>query len=88
VTSIFVNAAIVPDRRAGNEHLAQQLREGGPTTVAAVAARARVSRATAYRHFLNNDAVALHRQARPGVQAGDRVVHGPSGCPVTPKTCR
>jgi AcrR family transcriptional regulator len=36
-----------------------QLREGGPMTVPAVAARARVSRATAYRHFLNNDAVLL-----------------------------
>jgi AcrR family transcriptional regulator len=36
-----------------------QLREGGPMTVQAVAARARVSRATAYRHFLSNDAVLL-----------------------------
>ncbi|WP_297658376.1 TetR family transcriptional regulator [Pseudonocardia sp.] len=36
-----------------------QLRDGGPMTVAAVAARAGVSRATAYRHFLNNDAVLL-----------------------------
>ena len=36
-----------------------QLREGGPMTVPAVAARAQVSRATAYRHFLNNDAVLL-----------------------------
>jgi len=36
-----------------------QLRAGGPMTVPAVAARARVSRATAYRHFLNNDAVLL-----------------------------
>ncbi|MCU1472897.1 MAG: regulatory protein TetR [Amnibacterium sp.] len=36
-----------------------QLREGGPMTVDAVAARAQVSRATAYRHFLNNDAVLL-----------------------------
>jgi AcrR family transcriptional regulator len=34
-----------------------QLRDGGPMTVDAVAARAAVSRATAYRHFLNNDAV-------------------------------
>jgi AcrR family transcriptional regulator len=37
----------------------EQLRDGGPLTVAAVAARAGVSRATAYRHFLNNDAVLL-----------------------------
>src|SRR6478736_653026 len=36
-----------------------QLRDGGPMTVDAVAARAQVSRATAYRHFLNNDAVLL-----------------------------
>jgi AcrR family transcriptional regulator len=36
-----------------------QMRAGGPLTVAAVAARAGVSRATAYRHFLNNDAVLL-----------------------------
>jgi AcrR family transcriptional regulator len=36
-----------------------QLRDGGPMTVDAVAARAEVSRATAYRHFLNNDAVLL-----------------------------
>lgn len=36
-----------------------QLRDGGPMTVAAVADRAGVSRATAYRHFLNNDAVLL-----------------------------
>ena len=36
-----------------------QLRDGGPMTVEAVAARAEVSRATAYRHFLNNDAVLL-----------------------------
>ena len=36
-----------------------QLRDGGPMTVEAVAARADVSRATAYRHFLNNDAVLL-----------------------------
>jgi AcrR family transcriptional regulator len=36
-----------------------QLRDGGPMTVDAVAARAGVSRATAYRHFLNNDAVLL-----------------------------
>jgi AcrR family transcriptional regulator len=47
-----------------------QLRDGGPMTVAAVAARAGVSRATAYRHFLNNDAVLLwatrptHRQTQ------------------------
>lgn len=36
-----------------------QLRDGAPMTVDAVAARAQVSRATAYRHFLNNDAVLL-----------------------------
>ena len=36
-----------------------QLRDGGPMTVEAVATRAEVSRATAYRHFLNNDAVVL-----------------------------
>ncbi len=36
-----------------------QLRDGSPMTVEAVAARAGVSRATAYRHFLNNDAVLL-----------------------------
>ncbi|MDH2443450.1 hypothetical protein QDR37_05785 [Amnibacterium sp. CER49] len=36
-----------------------QLRDGGPMTVEAVAARAEVSRATAYRHLLNNDAVLL-----------------------------
>lgn len=36
-----------------------QLRADGPMTVAAVAARAGVSRATAYRHFLSNDAVLL-----------------------------
>lgn len=36
-----------------------QLAEGAPMTVEAVAARAGVSRATAYRHFLNNDAVLL-----------------------------
>lgn len=36
-----------------------QLRDGGPMTVDAVAARAEVSRATAYRHLLNNDAVLL-----------------------------
>jgi AcrR family transcriptional regulator len=36
-----------------------QLRDGGPMTVDAVAQRAEVSRATAYRHFLNNDAVLL-----------------------------
>jgi AcrR family transcriptional regulator len=36
-----------------------QLRDGGPMTVDAVATRAGVSRATAYRHFLNNDAVLL-----------------------------
>jgi AcrR family transcriptional regulator len=37
----------------------EQLRDGGPMTVDAVATRAQVSRATAYRHFLNNDAVLL-----------------------------
>ena len=36
-----------------------QLRDGAPMTVDAVAIRAGVSRATAYRHFLNNDAVVL-----------------------------
>ena len=36
-----------------------QLRDGGPMTVESVAARAGVSRATAYRHLLNNDAVVL-----------------------------
>ena len=36
-----------------------QLRDGSPMTVEAVAARAGVSRATAYRHLLNNDAVLL-----------------------------
>lgn len=36
-----------------------QLRDAGSMTVDAVAARAGVSRATAYRHFLNNDAVLL-----------------------------
>lgn len=36
-----------------------QLRDGGPMTVQAVAHRAGVSRATAYRYLLNNDAVVL-----------------------------
>jgi AcrR family transcriptional regulator len=36
-----------------------QLHEGGEMTVAAVAERAGVSRATAYRYFVNNDAVTL-----------------------------
>ena len=36
------------------------LRAGGPLTVPAVAERAGVSRATAYRYFPNNDAVVLH----------------------------
>jgi AcrR family transcriptional regulator len=36
------------------------LAEGGPMTVQAVAERAGVSRATAYRHFGSNDAVALN----------------------------
>jgi AcrR family transcriptional regulator len=36
-----------------------QLQDGGEMTVAAVAARAGVSRATAYRYFVNNDAVTL-----------------------------
>jgi AcrR family transcriptional regulator len=36
-----------------------QLCDDGPMTVAAVARRAGVSRATAYRYFINNDAVLL-----------------------------
>jgi AcrR family transcriptional regulator len=36
------------------------LRTGGPLTVPAAAKLARVSRATAYRYFPNNDAVVLH----------------------------
>lgn len=36
-----------------------QLRDEGPMTIAAVARRAGVSRATAYRYFINNDAVLL-----------------------------
>src|SRR4051794_3003633 len=36
-----------------------QLREGGEMTVAAVAERAGVSRATAYRYFVSNDAVTV-----------------------------
>jgi AcrR family transcriptional regulator len=36
------------------------LQTGGPLTVQAVAERARVSRATAYRYFPNNESVALH----------------------------
>lgn len=36
-----------------------QLRENGPLTVTAVAARAGVSRATAYRHLVSNDAVLV-----------------------------
>jgi AcrR family transcriptional regulator len=38
----------------------EQLRDGGPLTVQAVAERAGVSRATAYRYFPNNDSVLLH----------------------------
>jgi AcrR family transcriptional regulator len=37
----------------------EQLREGAPMTVAAVASRAHVSRATAYRYFSNNEGVLL-----------------------------
>jgi AcrR family transcriptional regulator len=52
-----------PARRRMRERLTAaaraQFRDGGPMTVDAVAARAEVSRATAYRHFLNNDAVLL-----------------------------
>src|SRR5919199_4436622 len=36
-----------------------QLRDGGEMTVAAVAERAGVSRATAYRYFIGNDAVTV-----------------------------
>lgn len=43
-------------RQAANE----LLRTGGPLTVPAAAELAGVSRATAYRYFLNNDSVVLH----------------------------
>jgi AcrR family transcriptional regulator len=36
-----------------------QLRDGGPMTVSAIAARSNVSRATAYRYFSNNEGVLL-----------------------------
>jgi len=57
-----------------------QLRDGGPMTVDAVAARAQVSRATAYRHFLNNDAVLLWA-TRPlqDVIVRDLVISGSDG---------
>ena len=55
-----------------------QLRDGGPMTVEAVAARADVSRATAYRHFLNNDAVLLWA-TRPVEEVDLPVVPSSSG---------
>jgi AcrR family transcriptional regulator len=50
----------------------EQLREGGEMTVTAVAERAGVSRATAYRYFVSNDAVTVWAtrpmSAEPGAQ--------------------
>jgi AcrR family transcriptional regulator len=51
----------------------EQLREGAPMTVAAVAARAHVSRATAYRYFANNEGVMLAATVPPDQPAG---LHG------------
>jgi AcrR family transcriptional regulator len=56
-----------------------QLRDGGPMTVDAVAARAGVSRATAYRHFLNNDAVLLWATRPAGADVLVPPVPSPAG---------
>jgi AcrR family transcriptional regulator len=53
-----------PSARERTAHLLEQtaraqLRDGGEMTVAAVAERAGVSRATAYRYFVSNDAVTV-----------------------------
>jgi AcrR family transcriptional regulator len=63
-----VSGPVKHDRRpSARERTAQllaqtaraQLRDGGEMTVAAVAERAGVSRATAYRYFVSNDAVTV-----------------------------
>lgn len=46
-----------------------QLRDGGEMTVAAVAERAGVSRATAYRYFVSNDAVTVWATRPASIQA-------------------
>jgi AcrR family transcriptional regulator len=46
-----------------------QLRDGGEMTVAAVAERAGVSRATAYRYFVSNDAVTVWATRPVSIQA-------------------
>lgn len=46
-----------------------QLRDGGEMTVAAVAGRAGVSRATAYRYFVSNDAVTVWATRPASIQA-------------------
>jgi Helix-turn-helix domain of resolvase len=48
---------------------ARQLRDGGEMTVAAVAERAGVSRATAYRYFVSNDAVTVWATRPVSIQA-------------------
>src|SRR3954454_23371899 len=56
-----------------------QLRDGGEMTVAAVVARAGVSRATAYRYFVSNDAVTVWA-TRPMSAEG-----GAAEIPATPE---
>jgi AcrR family transcriptional regulator len=58
------------------------LQEGGPLTVQAVAERSGVSRATAYRYFPSNEAVALHAT----MPIGDDPLADPdwAGTPVDP----
>src|ERR687885_1270729 len=74
-------------RRSARERTAQllaqtaraQLRDGGEMTVAAVAERAGVSRATAYRYFVSNDAVTVWATRPMSAEPGA------SQMPVTPE---